>query len=295
MIEDPAWKLGVSVAETDSIQASPDVTRRIEAVLKTVRASASDSVPPLKTVVTSEVSPHSGLGSGTQLALAAGVAAELLSGKQRSVSCRELAASLGRNRRSAIGSFGFDKGGFIVDTGRAGDPADAVRSVCFPEDWRLVLVTPSTEQGLSGTSEESFFGEQQFLSDDVVLELERLVEQEILIAIAEADFDRFATNIAEYGRVAGEYYSAAQGGTFSNAVIREVVSILEQHQIYGAAQSSWGPTICVPARSAESALEIRNLVEGLPAGANLNVTVTKARNCGADIRSSAPESQRSLG
>lgn len=292
MIEDPAWKIRVSTAEADSVQASSRVAERVAAVIKTVRVSVS--VPPVKVVVQNEVPPHSGLGSGTQLALATGVALELFSGVQRAANCGDLATRLGRNRRSGIGAYGFDKGGFIVDSGRS-TGASALSSIGFPEDWRLVLISPSMEQGLSGSTEESFFGEQPYLSDEVVQQLERLVEREILFAIMEGDFDRFAAGIAEYGKIAGDYYAAAQGGTFSNPLIREVVAVLEENGIHGAAQSSWGPSVCVPARSVGSAAEIRDFVAAMPVGAKLTVTVTKARNYGATIRSVAPEDQRSFG
>lgn len=292
MIEDPAWKITVSAADIDLVQASSRVAERVTAVINTVRMSVN--VPPVKVAVQNEVPPHAGLGSGTQLALATGVALELFSGTQRSADCSDLAARLGRNRRSGIGAYGFDKGGFIVDAGRS-TGSGALSRVGFPEDWRLVLVSPSTEQGLSGSCEESFFGEQPYLSDEVVQQLERLVEKEILLAITEADFDRFAAGIAQYGQIAGEYYAAAQGGTFSNPLIREVVAVLEENGIYGAAQSSWGPSVCVPAQSAGTAAEIRDFVAAMPVGAKLTLTVTKARNCGATIRSVAPEDQRSFG
>src|SRR3954468_12322562 len=67
-------------------------------------------------VVRQEIPSHSGLGSGTQLALAVGRALSEL--YQVPASVIELARATGRGKRSAIGTWAFELGGFIVEGGR---------------------------------------------------------------------------------------------------------------------------------------------------------------------------------
>ncbi|MDG2186392.1 MAG: hypothetical protein P8K79_12000, partial [Mariniblastus sp.] len=57
---------------------------------------------------------HMGLGSGTQLAFAAAVGLSSFLG-QPIPSTEEIATVMGRAGRSAIGSYGFFQGGFLVD------------------------------------------------------------------------------------------------------------------------------------------------------------------------------------
>ena len=87
---------------------------------------------------------HTGLGVGTQLGLA--IAAGLRRFLQLpELSIEALASSVGRGKRSAVGTYGFQHGGLIVD---AGKDARAINSAswrgawrCRPT-WRFVLVRP---------------------------------------------------------------------------------------------------------------------------------------------------------
>src|SRR5690606_9356913 len=63
---------------------------------------------------------HAGLGPGTQLALAIGVALKTL--EQQEISPVALGETVGRGARSAIGMAAFEAGGFVVDGGRGRSP-----------------------------------------------------------------------------------------------------------------------------------------------------------------------------
>ena len=92
---------------------------------------------------TGTLPPHVGLGSGTQLALAVGRALGELFGV--SIDTPNLARAVGRASRSAIGTWIFDEGGFVVEGGhRAGafGVAPLLARLPFPPDWHCTVAVP---------------------------------------------------------------------------------------------------------------------------------------------------------
>ena len=75
---------------------------------------------PVALITEQSMQPHSGLGSGTQLALAVGTATAKLN--DLDVSPRQIADLLDRGNRSGIGLGAFEYGGFLVDGGRGALP-----------------------------------------------------------------------------------------------------------------------------------------------------------------------------
>ncbi len=63
------------------------------------------------------IPPHIGLGSGTQLSLAIAVALAKVFKVQAST--QELTVAMNRARRTGVGTAIFEKGGFVVDGGKA--------------------------------------------------------------------------------------------------------------------------------------------------------------------------------
>jgi len=104
---------------------------------------------------------HCGFGSGTQLALSSAAAVGKLLGLPTQ-SPEGFASTLNRGKRSAIGTHGFCRGGFLVDRGRLENetlaPLDFQAD--FPEPWAVVLVRlrdPQVSQGVSGQQEIEAF------------------------------------------------------------------------------------------------------------------------------------------
>src|SRR5205814_1532218 len=84
--------------------------------------------------------PHSGLGSGTQLALAVGRALAELHGL--TADAASLARATGRAHRSAIGTWTFAGGGLVLEGGRrrgGEEVAPLLARLPFPPAWRCVL------------------------------------------------------------------------------------------------------------------------------------------------------------
>ncbi len=297
MVDQPSWQLRVtqSTQAADSFDASEAVQTRLRTLVADFRRLHA-SLPPTHIAVINEVHFHTGLGSGTQLTLAAATALLLLSGAPRPASIADLAAMLGRSRRSAVGTFGFDRGGFVVDHGKSpsGDQLPITR-IAFPDAWRMVIVTPTQSVGMSGASEETFFGDERYLEAAVVARFEELIESRIVPALQDANFADFCDTLAEYGNLVGGYYAAAQGGIYSSAEIRGLVDSTAEFNIPTPVQSSWGPSVCIPASSEQHAAEVVARIQQYNASQPLRINVARGLNTGATVRTAAPEHQRSFG
>ncbi len=296
MIDAPAWKLRASYSETavDEIDASTATVHRVTDLLTRFRATV-DNVPAVRIEAINETSFHSGLGSGTQLTLAAGAALTLLAGKPRPASILSLAESLGRSQRSAIGTFGFDNGGFIVDHGRSADDRETnMTRISYPDQWRMVIVTPTSSEGLSGASEEKFFGERKYLNQATIERCDELIRCDIVDSLQRGEFPAFRAGLREYGVLVGEYYAPAQGGIFSSPRIRELLARLNERGIDSAVQSSWGPSVCIPASSQAESERIAELISESTPEADVCVHISKCLNTGATLRTEAPNTQRTF-
>ncbi len=190
------------------------------------------------------IPPHAGLGSGTQLALAVARAVAELYDLPADVTA--LARAVGRGRRSAIGTWTFAFGGFVLEGGRrSGDDqvAPLLARLPIPESWRAVVVVPRGKPGLAGEEEAAAFAR---LSPPAAREVERvahLVLMQLLPALAEADLASFGAALAELQRITGGWFAAAQGGAFAPGETGDLVERLRTWGAAGVGQSSWGPTV----------------------------------------------------
>jgi beta-RFAP synthase len=187
---------------------------------------------------------HAGLGSGTQLALAAARALAALF--DRPVDAPALAAATGRARRSALGTWAFEHGGFLLEGGRrvGGDAqAPLLLRRPMPAEWRCVVLVPDVPSGLSGMDEEAAFGKLPPPPAELVASIARLVLMVVLPALAEEDIAAFGQGITEVQRLVGEMFLPVVGGRFAHARVAELVEELLAEGAAGAGQSSWGPAV----------------------------------------------------
>lgn len=188
---------------------------------------------------------HAGLGSGTQLALSvARVLAELYG---QPTAADQLALAVGRGRRSAIGTWLFEEGGFILEGGRRpGSDAVAPRlaRLPMPAAWRCVVVVPEGKPGLSGEAEASAFADLVPPAQEEVERVAHIVLLQLLPALADADLHAFGDALSEIQRVTGRWFAAAQGGAFAPGHSAELVGKLAAWgALGGVGQSSWGPAV----------------------------------------------------
>jgi beta-ribofuranosylaminobenzene 5'-phosphate synthase len=187
---------------------------------------------------------HSGLGSGTQLALAVGRAlAELYSLPVDPVA---LSLGVGRARRSAIGTWVFASGGLVVEGGRPRD-GDAcgplISRIELPAHWHCVVAVPKGLAGISGAAEAQAFSTLPAPSQREVERVAHLVLMSLLPAAAEGDIVTFGSALNEIQLTTGRWFAPVQGDTFAAGPSRAVIDLLIDGGATGAGQSSWGPAV----------------------------------------------------
>lgn len=198
---------------------------------------------------------HVGLGSGTQLACAVLAAIGRAYGRDPDV--RALAPALGRGGRSGVGVATFEGGGFVLDAGHPtarfttdrpprgawSVPAVAVRRP-VPTAWRFVLVRPDVAPGRSDDEEDA--GMRSVVKSagaEIADEVDRVVVERLLPALAEDDVAAFGRAAETIGRLNGAWYAGEQGGVFRPPVDGIVDVLGDASAVYGTGQSSWGPTV----------------------------------------------------
>jgi beta-ribofuranosylaminobenzene 5'-phosphate synthase len=187
---------------------------------------------------------HSGLGSGTQLGLA--VARALAELYELPVEPTALAGAVGRGRRSAIGTWTFALGGFIVEGGRkvgADTIAPLLARFEMPDAWRCVVAVPDGAPGLSGDAEAAAFERLPPPPEREVERVAHLVLMQLLPALVEGDLASFGAALTEVQRVTGAWFAPQQGGVFAPGPTATLVRRMADWGAAGVGQSSWGPAV----------------------------------------------------
>lgn len=259
-------------------------------VLRQIHAGAGASI-----TIRSLYPAHTGLGSGSQLALAIARAICELYGKNIPVT--GLAQLSGRGGTSGIGTAAFEHGGFIIDGGHhfgtRGDktdfrPSSASRGVRpppvitrhnFPADWRIVLATPDIPAGASGAMEADIFrshcpvplGEVQALCHEVLMRM--------LPGIVEHDLDLFGSSV---NAVQSLGFKKVELG-LQPPEVAGLLTVMRDAGAAGAGMSSFGPTVY--AISDTGATDIERAAQScMRANCGGTTLITSARNTGAMIR-----------
>jgi beta-ribofuranosylaminobenzene 5'-phosphate synthase len=208
---------------------------------------------PFRVMVEHAPAEHTGLGVGTQLGLA--VAKAIAVETAQPWSAAELAVRAGRGERSAVGVYGFDRGGLIVEGGKL--PGESLSPLVahtpFPTNWAVLLFTPAGDGTWHGGVERHAFARLAAGPSPAETEaLCRLVLTGLLPALASSDLDGFGEAVYELNARAGDAFAAAQGGRYVAPAVAELVSRLRGLGVKGVGQSSWGPTVFAFVRAAEA-------------------------------------------
>lgn len=234
--------------------------------------------------VLKDIPAHAGMGSGTQSALTVGAGLAKLFGLN--VGVKELASLYGRGGVSAVGTYLFMHGGFVVEGGRKKDSdalAPLIARYDFPQDWGFVLVVPEIEEGLSGTTEKKAMQKAREKPADAK-EAAQTILMKMLPALIEEDIASFGEALSTLDQFTGKNFEKTQEGVYRLKAIEALAATLTKKGAYGCGQSSWGPTVYALTTKKESSRligEIRDFLdsEGVKGG----VFYSSARNSGADI------------
>ena len=270
--------------------SSEDALKSIQSLFKNLRPELSSNFDinaieeiPFHIHVDSIPARHSGFGSGTQLALATAAAISHSLGLPTPAP-EEMAATLERGKRSAIGTYGFCRGGFLVDRGKLSDellaPLDFQSD--FPIEWDIVLLNLKNCQGVSGVQEMNAFDRLVPSSEQHRSAMIEMVKSDIIPGVLQKDYDQFGEAIFEFGLRSGLMFEAVQGGAYQSEPVAELVNQVRTSGVKAVGQSSWGPCVfaITPGQNQTSDLTKR-LTDCY--GKELEVVVTKAANQGSQI------------
>lgn len=254
-IPSPSLLLEVSRSGNGIAAAGPDADRAAEFARRFLAHHGLGG--GARVVVHHRIPAHSGLGSGTQLGLS--VARALAELHDLPTGPIELARAVARGRRSAIGTWAFALGGFIVEGGRrpgTDGVAPLIGRYRVPEHWRYVVAVPPGSPGLSGEAERAAFEQLPRPAAAEVERVSHLVLMQLLPALVEGDLPSFGEALTAIQRLTGAWFAPQQGGVFAPGPGAALIRQLESWGAAGLGQSSWGPAVY-------------GLVEGPDAGAAL--------------------------
>ncbi|MBA3893945.1 MAG: hypothetical protein H0X69_09660 [Gemmatimonadales bacterium] len=226
---------GVSAAGPDSERAAEFARRFLD--FHGARGGA-------RLVVHRSIPAHSGLGSGTQLGLSVARALAELYGLPTQPA--DLARAVARGRRSAIGTWAFALGGFIVEGGRRPEEdgiAPLIGRFEVPEQWRCVVAVPPGSPGLSGEAEAMAFERLPPPAAGEVERVSHLVLMQLLPSLIEGDLSGFGEALSAVQRITGAWFAPQQGGVFAPGEGEALVRRMSGWGAAGVGQSSWGPAV----------------------------------------------------
>ena len=239
----PCPSLLLEVAPAGQMSAEgPDADRAAEFARRFLDAHHLPGAARL--VVHRAIPSHTGLGSGTQLGLAVARALAELHGLPADPV--ELARAVGRGKRSAIGTWTFALGGFIVEGGRrlgSEEMAPLLARFAIPEGWRYVVAVPHGARGLSGAAEARAFDQLPPPPAGDPERVSHLVLMQLLPALVEGDLRGFGQALSSVQRITGGWFAPEQGGVFAPGPSERLVGDMAAWGAAGVGQSSWGPAV----------------------------------------------------
>jgi beta-ribofuranosylaminobenzene 5'-phosphate synthase len=276
-ISEPVTRLSLSRAPVSSV-SGPESGRAAKHLDAMARHLGIDR--PYALDIEEAMPGHSGLGSGTQLAMAVAAAVRRINGLAPDPAGD--AAVLGRGARSGVGIGLFAAGGFAVDGGRGsgGAPAPIIAQLAWPEEWRVILLLDPRFTGVHGQAEIDAFAALPDFPEAEAARLCRIALMQMLPALAERDIAAFGPAVAEVQRRLGDHFASAQGGRFTSPAVGTAALALEKLGARGIGQSSWGPTGFA---FAASQAEAERLVKEMPQAPGLDIRIVRGNNRGAII------------
>ncbi len=252
-----------------------------------MRTSAAALLPEgegIRIMIEEDYPSHVGLGSGTQAALAAGMAVNKL--YDLGLGVYEIAKKVGRGGTSGIGVAAFENGGLILDGGHRFSekkdflpssasklpPAPVLLRRDFP-DWDIVVAIPE-QKGASLKKEVNIFQKECPLTLNEVEKLSHVILMQLLPALVEEDIVTFGASINRMQEIGFKKKEVEL-----QPVSAKLMQALRDEGAYGAGMSSFGPAVYAFGEEAEN---LRKAAKEF-LGERGHAFITRARNKGARI------------
>ena len=231
--------------------------------------------------------PHSGFGSGTQIAVSTAHLITETMGIE--IASRELSSIVGRGGTSGIGTFTHDLGGFIVDGGHSVEekpgflpsgaskakPATLIARYEFPEDWKILIAIPKVNKHMNGQDEVNVFQDCCPIPKDEVEKVSHLILMNLIPFMLEKNIKEFGWCVSELQKVGFNKLEHSLDDSFL-----PTMKAIEDAGAYGVGISSFGPVLYTVFDD-ENADIVEKTKEIL--GEDGTVFVTKAQNHGFTI------------
>lgn len=221
---------------------------------------------------------HSGLGSTTQVSLALAYALSRVVGEN--LDLFRAAVMMGRGRFSWVGTLLAKHGGFVVDAGSGGEPS-AITLSPIPSSWRLLIVIPELDRGLS-EEEESILMKRLRSPSPKHESMMARGTLKLALGVVRGDLELALVGLREVQLGTGMYFASSQGGVYRVDAAR-IVDEASRSGIY-LAQSSWGPTLYTITDS-EKARSDASLLRGIlrELGYRGDIIISEPRNTGLSL------------
>ncbi len=280
-LEEPHVEIVARESEDVVVRGEAHNLKRFESVARSLKERFGFGI---EIEVLSDFKEHVGLGSGTQISLAVGVAYSKL--YDLNLSVRDVARITGRGGTSGIGVAAFEMGGFIVDGGHSkkvkksflpsafskAPPGPVISRLDFP-DWDVCLVIPEG-RGFFGEREVDLFEKNTPIKLEEVRELCHVILMKLLPAVAEKDIDDFSSAISRIQELGFKRAEVEQYG-------EKMRSLMKRFEEVGACgMSSTGPTLYIVSEKI-NIQEVNDLIAEF--GLKAEIILTKGRNRGADV------------
>jgi len=280
-LEEISTRLTVYPADKLSAQGpqSSSALRNVQRICSALKLSDAVFVD-----VEQAIPDHIGLGSGTQMSLAVGMAISKFYGLD--IPLREIANLTDRGARSGIGIGVFEQGGLIVDGGRSATTVTPplVSRMAFPSEWRFILVFDERAKGLNGNFEVEAFQKLPAFPQHKSADICHRILMQGLPAVTEHKLGAFGKVITFVQQSVGDYFALAQGGRFMSGDVERSIHWLGGHGAVGLGQSSWGPTGFCIVDSEKAGEDLLNKAQQeFKASSMLKFMLVSARNQGGAI------------
>lgn len=281
-LDEPGICITAEPAATVTVTGDDQLAERMMRAVKKVHPDAG-----LRIHIEDSYPPHVGLGSGTQAALAAGMATSELYDLQ--LDAVEIGKKVGRGGTSGIGIAAFEKGGFILDGGHrftdkmafspssasSADPAPILARHEFP-DWEIVLAIPNVK-GASSRQEVDIFEKICPIPLGEVQALSHIILMKMLPAVVESDFEAFSNAVNRIQEAGFKKHEI----NLQNDEIKGLMKTMRDAGSEGVGMSSFGPAVYALAETPKNVQKAAQ--EFLDQTIGGKVMITHPRNRGAKI------------